>query len=99
MELWAISSGDRGDFSPFALYDHMYAAIDATKFGDAPWKCFSTTYTGGNDEDAPSRQLAEYKVWYRDPDVNIANLLANSDFDGQFDYGPYVEVEKFEQRH
>lgn len=68
----------------------MYAAIDATKVSDAPWKCFSTTYTGNLGEDAPTWQLADYEVWYRDPDVVIANLLANPNFNKQFDYAPYI---------
>ncbi|KZP25615.1 hypothetical protein FIBSPDRAFT_733491 [Athelia psychrophila] len=98
MELWAMSAGEKGNFSPFDSFDHMYAAIDATKVGDAPWKCFSTTYTGNLGEDAPTWQLADYEVWYRDPDVVIANLLANPDFDKQFDYAPYIELDKSGQR-
>ncbi|KAF7978992.1 hypothetical protein HWV62_44259 [Athelia sp. TMB] len=98
MELWAMSAGEHGDFSPFASFDHMYTMIDATKHGDAPWKCFSATYTGNLGEDAPSWQLAGYEVWYRDPDVVISNLLANPDYDGQFDYAPYVQLDDSGQR-
>lgn len=98
MDLWAMSAGEHGDFSPFNSFDDMYAAIDATKVGDAPWQCFSTTYTGNLGQDAPSWQLADYEVWYRDPDVVIANLLANPDFDKQFDYAPYIGLDKSGQR-
>ncbi|KAF7290240.1 C2H2-type domain-containing protein [Mycena indigotica] len=33
-----------------------------------------------------------YEIWYRDPEVVIKNLLDNPDFDGLFDYRPYVEI-------
>lgn len=98
MELWAMSAGERGDFSPFDSFEHMYASIDATKAGDAPWNCFSTTYTGPLSADTPNWQLADYEVWYRDPDIVIANILDNPDFNGQFDYSPYIELDENGQR-
>ncbi|KAJ3511752.1 hypothetical protein NMY22_g15551 [Coprinellus aureogranulatus] len=35
-----------------------------------------------------------YEVWFRDPDTVLANMLANPDFNGEFDYQPYVEVDR-----
>jgi len=94
MELWAMSMAKHNDLGPFDSYDHLYATIDATKLGDAPWKSFSTTFSGPIEPDAPSWKLASYQVWYRDPDVVIRNLLDNPDFDGEFDYAPYVQLDK-----
>ena len=94
MELWAMSMAKHDDLGPFDSYDHLYATIDATKLGDAPWKCFSATFSGPLGPDAPSWKLASYQVWYRDPDVVIRNLLDNPDFNGQFDYAPYVQLDK-----
>lgn len=94
MELWALSMAKHNDLGPFNSYEEMYTAIDATKLGDAPWKCLRTGYTGEISPDSPSWQSAEYEVWYRDPDVVIANMLANPDFKGQFDYAAYVDLDK-----
>lgn len=94
LDIWALSKKDSGDLGPFESHEDMYAAIDATKHGDAPWKQFSTTYEGAVGSNAPSWQLASYDIWYRDPAVVIANLLENPDFDGQFDYAAYVELDK-----
>jgi hypothetical protein len=72
----------------------MYSAIDATKHGDAPWKCFTTSFDGPTSSTAPSWKLTQYEVWYRDPDVVLQNLLDNADFNGQVDYSAYVELGK-----
>ena len=44
--------------------------------------------------DAPSWQLQDYDVWFRDPDIVIQNMLDNLDFDGLIDYAPYVDLDK-----
>lgn len=92
MEIWALSMAKHNDLGPFNSYEHMYAAIDATSHGDAPWQCFSTSYNGPTTSTSPSWKHAEYEVWYRDPDKVLQNLLDNPDFRGQFDYAPYVEL-------
>lgn len=99
MDLWALSMARHDDLGPFESYEHMYASIDATAHGDAPWQQFSTTYDGDAGPDSPHWKIASYDVWYRDPDVVLRNLLDNPDFDGQFDYSPYVEVGKDGKRH
>lgn len=82
--------------APFSSYDEMYATTIA--HGNAPWKCFSTSYSGAIGRGTPSWQLARYDVWYRDPDVVIANLLSNPEFDTQFDYTPYTETDSTGKR-
>lgn len=34
---------------------------------------------------------AEYDVWFRDPRNLLHNLIANPDFQDEFDYAPYHE--------
>lgn len=97
MDIWALSQADGGN-SPFSSHEDLYATIDAIKHGDAPWKCFKTSYAGEIGRNAPSWQLAEYEVWYRDPETVAANLLDNPDLNGQFDYAPYIELDKNEKR-
>ncbi|KAJ6628177.1 hypothetical protein B0H10DRAFT_2160911 [Mycena sp. CBHHK59/15] len=43
--------------------------------------------------DAPAWAHQSYEIWYRDPEVVIANMLENPDFDGAFDTAPYVELD------
>lgn len=38
MDLWALSMARHDDLGPFESYEHMYASIDATAHGDAPWQ-------------------------------------------------------------
>ncbi|KAJ6541273.1 hypothetical protein B0H10DRAFT_1970804 [Mycena sp. CBHHK59/15] len=80
------------DLGPFENYQHLYETIDATKLGDAPWQCFQTEPLAV-EEDAPAWACQSYEIWYRDPEVVIANMLENPDFDGAFDTAPYVELD------
>ena len=92
--MWALSKAQGNDLGPFDSYEHMYATIDATKNGDAPWQSFVGSWSGEVGPDSLSWQTAEYEVWFCDPDVVLKNLLNNPDFDGQFDYVPYIETGK-----
>ena len=98
MDIWANSKAVDDEISPFSSHEHMYATIDEIKHGDVPWKSFTISYAGHLGPDSPSWQLQDYQVWYRDPDIVIKNMLDNPDFDGEFDYPPYVEVDKSGQR-
>jgi hypothetical protein len=61
--------------------------------GDAPWKCFKTSFDEPIEENAPNWKKQEYDVWYCDPEVVAHNMLANSDFAKEFDPAPYVELD------
>jgi len=76
----------------------MYECIDATRFRDAPWKCFTVGYAGNIGPDNPSWKSAEYEVWYHDPEVIMSQMLDNPDFDGQYDYVPYIGLDKTGKR-
>ncbi|KAF8814457.1 hypothetical protein BYT27DRAFT_7219837 [Phlegmacium glaucopus] len=98
LDLWALSMAKNDDLGPFTSYEHMYATIDNINQGDAPWKSFTMSYAGELGPNAPSWQLEDYEVWFRDPDVVIRNMLNNPDFAGQFDYAPYIDLDKAGQR-
>ncbi|KAG5634585.1 hypothetical protein H0H81_001453 [Sphagnurus paluster] len=97
-ELWSQSMATCNEGSPFSSHTDMYQAIDATHLGDAPWKCFSTTYNGEISPDDPSWKSATYEVWYHDPDVILSNMLENPDYRGQFNYAPYLRRDSNGQR-
>ncbi|KAJ6467182.1 hypothetical protein C8R47DRAFT_990496 [Mycena vitilis] len=92
LEQWALSLAKHEDLGPFQNYQHLYETIDATKVGDAPWQCLKTEPLAVG-EDAPAWARQSYEVWYRDPNVVVANMLDNPDFDGAFDTTPYVHVD------
>ncbi|KAF8870453.1 hypothetical protein BD779DRAFT_1614118 [Infundibulicybe gibba] len=98
MEIWALSMAKHGDLGPFSSYEHMYSTIDATRLGDAPWKSFTVSFSGETNSESPTWKTSEYEVLYRDPDTVIHNMLDNPDFDGQFDYAPYIGLDKSGQR-
>ncbi|KAF5371013.1 hypothetical protein D9615_010013 [Tricholomella constricta] len=98
LELWALSMAKCNDLGPFSSYQHMYSTIDNVQYGDAIWKCFSVKYDGDMGSDDVSWKMAEYEVWYRDPEVVATIMLSNPDFDGQFDYAPYLRRDKNGQR-
>ena len=94
MDIWALDKAKHNDIAPFESVEHMYKVFDATKVGDVPWKCFMTSFDGKVTETPASWEHNEYQIWYHDPDVVLHNLLDNPDFDGQFDYQPYIEWDK-----
>jgi hypothetical protein len=94
LDLWALNMAKHDDVGPFSSCEHMYSVIDNIKHGDVPWKSFTTSYAGELVPNAPSWQLQDYEVWFRDPDVVVQNMLDNPDFHGHFDYIPYVDLDK-----
>ncbi|RXW11860.1 hypothetical protein EST38_g13995 [Candolleomyces aberdarensis] len=99
LEIWAFDKMKNDSLAPFGSYTEMYSAIDAIEFGDAPWQSFSMNFADdpGHSADT-SWKSATYDVWYRDPTRVISNMLDNPDFDGQFDYSAFVEVNDKGQR-
>jgi len=39
----------------------------------------------------------EYEIWFRDPRLLFKNMLANHDFNGSFDYGPFHKTTAIQQ--
>ena len=92
LELWARSLANFDADAPFRSYQEMHSIIDSSMLGNVPWKCLVTGVSGDIDEHAPSWMQKNYEVWYRDPDTVVSTMLDNPDFDGQFDFCPYVDI-------
>jgi Plavaka transposase len=93
LDLWASKVFQHGDSPPFATHNDLYDTIDASPLGDVPWQSFTVNYTGQRPERGriPPWMGAEFEVWFRDPLTIVHNLLANPEFDRQFDYTPMQE--------
>ena len=95
----ALDKAKRDELGPFTSYDHMYKCIGATHLGDAPQKCFTVGYAGDIGPDDPFWKSAEDEVWYHDPKVIMSQMLNNPDFHGQYDYMPYIGLDKTGKCH
>jgi hypothetical protein len=94
MSLWKAAMVKHGDDAPFKSHEDLYKTIDATPLGDVPWESFSLSYQGARPPDnVPSWMESGYDVWFRDPRTVVRNLLANPDFNNEFDYAPYQEYD------
>ncbi|KAH7903397.1 hypothetical protein BJ138DRAFT_1194342, partial [Hygrophoropsis aurantiaca] len=98
MELWAFNVAKYDGTSPFSSHRDAYATIDSIRAGDVPWQCLAIDPAEDLPPDAPAWKQNRYQVWYRDPDTVIKNMLDNPDFNGQFDYAPYVYKDSNGQR-
>ena len=99
MDIWATSKEVQEDLlGPFTSHEHLYATIDSIPHGDAPWKSFTVSFVGDIQTNAPNWQTTDYEVWYRDPMTVIKNMLDNPDFDKDFDYAPFVELDSAGER-
>lgn len=101
LDIWAESmeNSDAGNDTPFTSHDHLYATIDATRHGDAPWKCLVVSYNGEVTPNRPTWQADEWEVFYRDPDVVLTHLLDNPEFCGLIDYATYIGLDKSGERY
>ena len=98
LDIWA-NSMTNGEDAPFASHEDVYDTIDATRFGDAPWKCLAVSYSGEVTPHSPSWQAGEWEVYYRDPGVVLRHLLDNPDFDGLIDYAAYIGLDVSGKRY
>ncbi|KAI0069850.1 hypothetical protein K474DRAFT_1570542, partial [Panus rudis PR-1116 ss-1] len=106
LTVWAASllKATNGDFDavpPFANHADMHNIIDSIPLGDAPWHSFTASYTGPHptEGDVPSWMTAQHEIWYRNPRTIIRNMLANPDFENEFDTTPYRRYDSSGHRH
>ncbi len=94
MELWAASflQAESDASAPFANSKEMLEIIDSVSQGDAPWTSFEIRYSGDIPDNPPKWMTDSYEVCVRDVNVVVANLLKNTDFNGDFEYVPYKEL-------
>ena len=94
MDLWAASLLTYGATPPFANADDLLEVIDSIKHGDAPWSCFTVQYDGDLPAEGPvpTWMTKTYTVWARDIRTVIHAMLGNTDFNGELDMIPYLEL-------
>jgi hypothetical protein len=101
-QLWRASLINHGilpdDINLFERNSSLMATIDSTPVGDAPWKGFAITYGDPRPPNAPEWMTTSHEIWYRDPLQLVHNLLANRDFDNEFDYMPFREFDAKKKR-
>jgi hypothetical protein len=78
-------------------HGELHTLIDSSTLGDVPWQCMVTNNDSVDLEKLPWAQTT-YEVWYRNPKIVVSNMLANPDFDGQFDLRPYIDLDKHQKR-
>jgi len=94
LQLWAASLAPHNEDPPFHSSKDLYDTIDSTTLGDVRWESFSVKYNNDlQNEDEVPWMKSEYDVWYRDPRTCIKNLLANPNFNNEFDYSPVQEYD------
>lgn len=97
MELWASTVEDGQ--APFQNHREMLETIDAIDCSNTPWQSFSANYSGNKPlNDPPDWMLKDYTVFFRDPLAVVRSIISNPDFNGQFDYVPYIESEGEKRR-
>jgi len=97
MDLWASTTTDGR--APFRDHREMLATIDSIDGGDTPWESFTASYSGTKPPtDTPDWMLKKYTVFFRNPLAVVRAIISNPDFNGQFDYAPYMEFEDERQR-
>ncbi|KAI6112892.1 hypothetical protein F5141DRAFT_1188148 [Pisolithus sp. B1] len=78
--LWGCSSS--GGQPPFSDYKELYKTIDAMEL----------KYNGERHaNNIPPWMDKAYEYWFHDPLSLVENILANSEFHGEFDYSPYQD--------
>ena len=75
---------------------NMHEKIDAMTVGEAPWEHFILKYSGPlpkgvSEANIPTWMTNENDVWFHNPVTLLENLLANPDFEDEFDFTPYQE--------
>jgi len=93
MDIWAAHCAPFDQSAPFDNDNDLKQRIDAINLEEVPWSSYSIRYTGEVPLLRPSAWMKKtYEVWYRDPRQIIHNILANEDFNGEFDYTPFREM-------
>jgi hypothetical protein len=94
LQLWAGQSAKNGHNDvPWKSAAEMYNTIDKIRQGNNPWKSVPFHYTGPKPKTPPKWMTKEYVLVTR----NICHLLyeqiACTDFDGHWDYAPFMEFD------
>jgi hypothetical protein len=97
LSLWSRSLSEFDVPGPMKDHGELHTLIDSSTLADVPWQCMVTVFDKDTRDASPWRQTT-YEVWYRDPEIVVSNMLANPDFDGQFDVCPYIDLDEHQKR-
>ena len=101
-QLWHASLVNHGvgpnNINLYERNSSLLATIDATTVGSMPWQGFTMSYDGPCPLNTPEWMTTSHDIWYRDPQELVHNILANQDFDGEFDYMPFWEYDAKKSR-
>jgi hypothetical protein len=81
------------DSVPWCNADNLYNTIDSIQAGDAPWKCYTFSYTGPKPPSPPCWMEETYELSIRDALLVLEQQLATSDFHNHIAYVPYQEFD------
>ncbi|KIO12258.1 hypothetical protein M404DRAFT_125359 [Pisolithus tinctorius Marx 270] len=80
---------------PFADHKELYNTIDTTPLGNVPWDSFKLKYSGEHPMGAvPPWMDQTYEFWFCPAHSLIADMLANTEFNSEFNYTPYWDFSK-----
>jgi Plavaka transposase len=99
LSLWTRSLSEFDEPGPMKDHRELHTLIDSSLLGNVPWQCMVTTFNKDSEDSVASPWTqTTYEIWYRDPETVVSNMLANPDFDGQFDFRPYVDLDEQQRR-
>jgi len=92
LQLWAAQSAKNGyDDVPWKSANEMYRTIDRIQQGDNPWKTVSFRYQGTLPDNPPKWMTEDFVLVTRNLRHLLHEQIACPDFDGHWDYVPFIE--------
>ncbi|KAL0957424.1 hypothetical protein HGRIS_014901 [Hohenbuehelia grisea] len=101
LDMWAatvIKHGGEPEDVPWRTAKEMYKTIDAIQLGDVPWKVYKVQYQGPLPDNPPKWMTQMYELCTRDSRLLLHQQLACRDFKSQFDYVPYQQRDRDDER-
>ncbi|KIO07298.1 hypothetical protein M404DRAFT_23786 [Pisolithus tinctorius Marx 270] len=96
-DLWGqlLHTEQGSNMPPFADHKELYNTIDTTLLGNIPWDSFKLKYSGEHPMGAvPPWMDQTYEFWFHPAHSLIVDMLANAEFDSEFNYTPYQDFSK-----
>ena len=92
LQIWAVQAAKHGnDDVPWASANDMYTTIDQIQQGDNPWWRVLFHYQGTLPPNPPKWMTEDFELVTRDIRRLLHEQISCTDFDGHWDYVPYIE--------
>jgi hypothetical protein len=99
LDMWAASIVEFGGETPWKTPAELYAAIDAIKHGDSPWKVYRIRYCGPLPTGIPPEWMTDdYELCTRDSRQVLRHQLASAHFKDSVNLTPYRQFDRSGQR-